>query len=201
MGAGQPDPGVCLHFAGPQARMVPPRQCQDRCRAYRVRGSGADLVRKRQRCGELALPAGHARGDLVQRAQQLGQPVPVRPQDRQAQACDHHRRGQCHRSAQGRRENPHGLVPWRGSHAWCEPVLPAVFQSQPGCGRAGAADAGSGGSHGDVVAGWTAVCRRVFHANHAAGNRAAPIERWPPRDDGGDGRHQPPVGCRRSRSR
>ena len=45
-----------------------------------------DLPGKRQRQGQLGLPAGDPRGGLVLRAQQLGPAVPVRPRHRQAQA-------------------------------------------------------------------------------------------------------------------
>ncbi len=56
----------------------------------------AQVLRERQRQGELALSAQVQRDPLVQRARQLGPDVPLRPHHRQAQEPDHSRRRQRH---------------------------------------------------------------------------------------------------------
>ena len=64
----------------------------------------AEVLRKRQRQDQLALSAGIERDSLVQRARQLGQSLPLRPDHRQAEEPDHARRRQRHAGAPRRRE-------------------------------------------------------------------------------------------------
>ena len=82
------------------------RRRGDRRVPRRAQRKGRDVLRIRQRQGQLALPPELERSDLVFAARQLGPPLSVRPPDRAAEEPDHDRRRQRDAArARGRRRS------------------------------------------------------------------------------------------------
>ena len=157
----------------------PPARCATCCT------NGADLFRERQRRGQLALPAAVERSAVVQRAQRLGQPVPLRPGQRQAQARGDDRRRQRHRSA----ARGSGVAHRCGSAAsvataGANPYYQAVLQGRARRRHADAADAGGRRPHGDAVAG------RRFFVDAYSTPTTPPVTLLRSADDGTHGRHR-----------
>ena len=129
---------------------------------------GQDLFRKRQRRGQLALPAAVERGDLVQRAQRLGQPVPVRPGQRQAQARDHPGEGNV---TEVLRVDPASRTLWfrgvgreRGT-ASMDPYYQQFYKVSLDGGAPTLLTPEAGRPQGHAVTRWHAVRRQLFDAD------------------------------------
>ena len=198
------DGGVRLDLARSPARAAARRRCGDRRGPRRARGEGRDVLRVGQRRGQLALPAGVERGDLVLRARQLGPSLPVRSADRPREAPDHERRGQRHAAAARGREEPACSTSWPSAGAGARSVLPPPLPHRHRRQEPAAADAGGRRPRRDAVAVGPVLRRHLLEARRAAGRRAARRGRQAGAR-AREGRHlagwSPPAGSRRCRSR
>ncbi len=164
----QRTPRLCLHLARSQAGVVPRSR---RLHRRRSRGDGRDrteVLRERQRQGQLEVPA-QVQGDpLVQRARWLGPDVPLRPHHRQAEESDHPRRRKRHAGAVRGRRHPHDLLSggWQGEGA--RPLLLPLLQHPLRRKRPDAADARGCGPRRNQFVRRPLLRRRLLNPDTAA---------------------------------
>ena len=91
---------------------------------------GGDVLRVRQRPRQLAVPAGLQRVHLVFAARQLGPALPLRCDHRTAEESDHHRGGERHPDAAGRRKGPRDLLPRSRQGERPGPLLPSLLPGE-----------------------------------------------------------------------
>ena len=164
---------VRLHVARPQARAASHRRRRHRRGPRRARGDGPDVLRVGQRPRQLALSAEIERDHLVFRARQLGPPVPLRCDHRQAEEPHHLGRGQRHAgAARGRRRARH-LLPRRRTGEGPRSVFRAPVPHRHGRQEPRAADARERQSRGHAVALREVLRRQLLEAGRAAGRRGA----------------------------
>ena len=143
--------GLRLDVARSQAGSPADRRRHHRRGARRARREGPDLLRKRQRPRQLALPAGVEGVHLVQRARQLGPSLPLRFGDRQAEEPDHQRRVERHpAAARGREESP-ALLPGRGPREGARPLFHSLLPHRLRRRESHAAHAGGRQSRSDAL--------------------------------------------------
>ena len=177
--------GVCIHLARAQAGVASRGRCRDRRSARSYDREDAEVLRERQRQNQLALPPAVERNSVVQRTRQLGKPVPLRLDHRQAEESDHARPGKRNASAVCRRQGSRDLLRGRRQGERSRSILRTLLQREVRRHRAEAADAGERGSSHQGVARRAVFHRYLLNANAAAGNRGTRRRRQD-RDGGGE---------------
>ena len=117
---GRLEAGARVGLARSQGRLAARRRQRDRCSPHRARREGGDALRVAH---GLAGPLADQRGHLVFRAQRLGQPLSLRPDDRRPQASDYQWRGPRHADRARRRKDAHAVVRRQWTREGARPVL------------------------------------------------------------------------------